>query len=281
MQKTVLVTGASTGIGFDAVRALLAEGFRVVATVRKAEDENKLVQLYGERILVICLDVTDFSAVDKLPNILESLHIKELYGLVNNAGIALAGPFVHMDFAEVQSTVQVNVLAMMKVTQVLLPLLGARPGNFNRGRIVNISSISGKAAAPFLTVYAASKFAVEGFSEGLRKEMLLYGIKVIVVAPGSVKTPIWEKGFQGLQDRYNSTDFAESFARFIKIADYEGSNGLEVHVVSRDIVHALKSPNPRLCYLPVPRKWMNWYLPKLIPVRLFDRMTGKVLKLIK
>lgn len=280
MQKAVLVTGASTGIGFDAVRTLVQAGFQVVATVRKDVDEDRLLQIYGKKVHVIKMDVTDFSAVEKLPDVLEKqLNIKQLHGLVNNAGIALAGPFLHMDFAQVQSMIQVNTLALMKVTQVLLPLLGARPGVTDPGRIVNISSISGKSAAPFLTVYAASKFAVEGFSEGLRRELMLYGIKVIVVGPGSIKTPIWEKGFHAIPEHYASSAYSESFHRFVSMASAEGQNGLNVEKVSENILHALTSEHPKLRYTPIPRPFFNWYLPKLLPVKLYDYLAGRMLKL--
>lgn len=282
MQKTVLVTGASTGIGFDAVRALVQAGFQVVATVRKDVDEDRLLQIYSKKVHVIKMDVTDFAAVEKLPEVLEKqFNIKQLYGLVNNAGIALAGPFLHMDFSQVQSTFQVNTMALMKVTQVLLPLLGARPGNYEPGRIVNISSISGTGAAPFLTVYAASKFAVEGFSEGLRRELMLYGIKVIVVGPGSIKTPIWEKGFHAIPQHYAVSEYGESFQAFVAMASAEGQNGLDVERVSEDVVHALTSAEPKLRYTPIPRRLRNWYLPKLLPVRFYDRLTARLLKLTR
>lgn len=282
MQKTVLITGASTGIGFDAVRALVQAGFQVVATVRKDVDQDRLLQIYGKKVHVIKMDVTDFSAVDKLPEVLKKeFNIQQLHGLVNNAGVALAGPFLLMDFAQVQSTIQVNTLALMKVTQVLLPLLGARADATEPGRIVNISSVAGKSSAPFLTVYAASKFAVEGFSEGLRRELMLYGIKVSVVGPGSIKTPIWEKGFHAIPEHYASSEYAESFQRFISMASAEGQNGMDVERVSEDILHALTAEKPKLRYTPIPRRFFNWYMPRLLPTRLYDGLAARMLKLTR
>ena len=139
-----------------------------------------------------------------------------MYGLVNNAGVAFAAPFALQDFSEVQTTINVNVISLMKVTQVLLPLLGLN-GTGPKGRIVNISSIAGQLAAPFLGVYAASKHAVEGFSNALRKELMVCGIKVSIVGPGSIQTPIWEKGFEKVKEKYDQTIFAKPFKIFIKI----------------------------------------------------------------
>jgi short-subunit dehydrogenase len=277
MQKVILVTGSSTGIGADTVRLLIEKSFTVVATVRKDEDEKSLLSLYGDKVKVIKLDVSDFAAVEKLPQILnEKFKITKLDGLVNNAGVALAGPFAFQDFAEVQNIIQINVLSVMKVTQVLIPLLRSE----TPGRIINISSIAGKNAAPFLSVYAASKHAVEGFSEALRKEMMLYGIKVVVVAPGSIKTPIWQKGFVLIKDRYAHTAFAASFAKFVKFAGSAEKYTLEVSEVSKVIYKALTEKDPCVRYAPIPRKFENWYLPRIIPTKIYDRLTAKALGLI-
>ncbi len=274
MQKVVLITGASSGIGAATTRALIEHGFTVVATVRKAADEIQLINLYKDKIKVVQLDVTDFSAIEKLPEILlNKFNIQHLHGLINNAGVALAAPFANQDFFEVQKIIQINVLAVMKITQVLIPLL------IRDSRIVNISSVAGKSAAPFLAVYAASKHAIEGFSEALRKEMLLLGVKVIVVAPGSVKTPIWQKSFAAIKDLYKHTIFAESFGRFIKFALNEEKNALAVNQVSALIIKALTLKDPKVRYSPIPRKLINWYLPKLLPTKIYDHLTAKALGL--
>ena len=275
MQKVVLVTGASSGIGADTARALIENGFIVVATVRKAEDEVFLNNLFKNNIKVIQLDVSDFSEIEKLPEILKNkFNITHLYGLVNNAGIAMAAPFVYQDFSEVQNILNINVLSVMKITQVLMPILKSD------SRIINISSVAGKTAAPFLAAYAASKHAIEGFSEALRKEMILLGVKVIIVAPGSIKTPIWKKGFGVIKDRYQHTIFADAFGRFIKFAMSEEKNALEVNEVSSLIVKALTIVNPKVRYAPIPRKLVNWYLPKFIPTKIYDHLSAKALGLL-
>lgn len=275
MQKTYFVTGASSGIGADTTRALIEKGYAVVATVRKQEDENRLKELYGKKISVIRIDLVSFSEVEKLPELLKSkFGITELAGLINNAGVALAAPFADQNFSEVESIIVLNVLSVMKVTQVLLPLLR------NGSRIINISSVAGKSAAPFLSVYAASKHAVEGFSEALRKELMLTGVKVIIVAPGSIKTPIWKKGFELVKENYNNSIFSKPFGAFIKIAQNSEKNALEVQVVSDAIIKALTAANPKIRYAPIPSRFMNWYLPKIIPTKLYDYLTARTLGLL-
>ena len=170
--------------------------------------------------------------------------------------------------------IQINLLSLMKVTQVLIPMLK------RDSRIINISSVSGKSAMPFLAVYAASKHALEGFSEALRKELMLLEIKVIVVGPGSIKTPIWQKAFEVIKDKYSHTIFAEPFSRFIKFALNEEKNALDVNVVSALIIEALTAKNPKFRYAPIPRKFINWYLPKIIPAIIFNRMTARALWLL-
>lgn len=279
MQKVVVVTGASTGIGYDAVRILAENNFLVVATVRKETDKQNILKNFPKNVKVILLDVQHFSEVEKLPQILlNDLGITEVFGLVNNAGVAHAGPFAYQKFSDVSDVIGINILALMKVTQVLLPIMGLETGA--PGRIVNISSIAGRVSTPFLSVYAASKHAVEGFSEGLRQELVIKNIKVSVVGPGSIKTPIWEKGFERIKDSYNHTLYAESFQRFVKFGLKQVDRALEPSAVSECILDALTAENPKYRYKPIPQMWLNWYLPKLIPRKYFDRIVVKTLKLL-
>lgn len=274
MQKNVLITGASTGIGFAAVKMLQENNFTAIATVRKVADENNLLKTYPG-VKILRLDVTDLEEIESLPEKLAQIGVHSLFGVINNAGVALAGPFLHQPFEEVQQTMQINVVAVMKICQILTPII--QPG----GRIINISSIAGKTATPFLAVYAASKHAIEGFSDALRKELMLNDIKVIVVGPGTISTPIWQKGFDIIKEKYSHTPFGHSFEIFMKIAMAEVKHAMPVEGVSADLLKALTAKNPKLRYAPIPRKFRNWYLPRLIPARLFDLLTVKVLKLKK
>lgn len=279
MEHVIFLTGASTGIGFDTVRALVEKGFRVVATVRNSQDAKKLQECFSERVHVLILDVTDQGQVESLPEQLRNLGIQRLEGLVNNAGVAFAGPFLHQPFSEIESILQVNVVSLLKITQVLLPLLGAFQGSNHPGRIVNISSIAGQDGTPFLSTYSASKHAVEGFSKSLRKELMLFGIRVIVIGPGSIKTPIWQKGFNQIKDKYKETAYGRSFAKFVSMANKSEAQGYDVDRVSRLVVHAFMDRDPCDRYAPVPKKWSSVILPSLMPARLLDKMTAKILGL--
>jgi short-subunit dehydrogenase len=273
MSKVVVVTGASTGIGYDAVRALIEKGFHVVATVRKKEDKIRLEEDFKIKITVILLDVTDFQQVDNFAKTLHEHGLYDVHALINNAGVAMAAPFLDEDFQEIENIMKVNVLSVMRLTQVLIPCMK------ENSRIVNISSVAGKVGTPFLAVYAASKHAIEGFSEALRKEMRLLKIKVIVVAPGSIQTPIWQKGFTQIKEKYNSSQFAVPFKIFMKIADSSLRSALPVSAVSECIVKAVDDANPAYRYAPIPKKFENWYLPLILPQRIFNYLTAKTLKL--
>lgn len=274
MRKTVIVTGASTGIGFETVRLLNQLEFDVIATVRKNEDLEKIKSEIGNNVKVLLMDVSDLKNIEGLPNrIQDEFGINRIYGIVNNAGVALAGPYKEQEFFEIEQMIKVNLIGLMKVTHVLLPFME------NDGRIVNISSVAGKSALPFLVGYAATKFAVEGFSEGLRRELKGLGIKVSVVGPGSIKTPIWQKGLNQLKPQYQKSKLVNPFQKFIKIAAHEERNGLEPIEVSICIKHALTSKCPKFRYTPIPNKIRNWYLPRILPICFYDYLVSKTLKM--
>src|SRR5262245_39157463 len=193
--KTVVVTGASTGIGWGAVKVLVKNGFRVFGSVRREADAERLVREFGAGFAPLLFDVTDIEAVGRAAREVGSALDREtLFGLVNNAGIAVPGPLLHLPIDGFRRQLEVNVTGQLIVTQAFAPLLGADATRQGApGRIVMISSGGGKNATPFLGAYNATKFALEGMSEALRRELMLFGIDVIVVAPGPVVTAIWDK----------------------------------------------------------------------------------------
>ena len=272
--KTVLITGASSGIGLATAQEFLNRGYQVVAVVRQSQSLNKLAEQFGSQLKLISCDLFNFKQIENLSTQLNDLNIRQIDVLVNNAGQAVAGPFSEQNFQEIETTIQLNVVALMKVTQVLIPYLIQ-----SAGRIINISSVSGKQGTPFLAAYCASKHAIEGFSESLRRELNIYGVRVCLVGPGSVKTPIWTKGFVDIKERYAQSDYAESFARFIQFAAEESSQALEPIEVVKDIIHAAESKCPKIRYAPIPRKWKNWYLPQLFPLTIMDRLVIMILGL--
>src|SRR5438093_12844615 len=181
-----VVTGASTGFGAAIARHLAGRGFRVFGTVRRAEDE---VALARDGVTPVRMDVTDTASIMRAQGEVErALAGAPLLGLVNNAGIPAAGPLELFPLDELRRVLEVNLIGVVAVTQAFLPLLKA-----SRGRIVNISSVAGRGALPVIGPYAASKFGLEAVSDSLRRELLPFGVRVIVIEPGSFKTAIWSK----------------------------------------------------------------------------------------
>ena len=209
--KNILITGVSTGIGYDLAKVFLSSGYKVYGSVRKQEDADRLASQLKENFQAVIFDVTDFSEVDKAAKRLEAEIGEEgLAGLVNNAGIAVAGPFIDLSIEDFKHQFDVNVFGMIKVTQSFLPLLGARPDHSSLpGKIVQISSVSGRMGMPFVSAYVGSKYALEGISESMRKELLLYGIDVVLIEPGPIKTPIWRKSMDPLLEKFKGSDYSQ------------------------------------------------------------------------
>src|SRR2546422_3371314 len=203
----VVVTGASTGLGAAIVRHLAGKGFRVFGTVRRAEDE---VALTRDGVTAVRMDVTDTASVRRAREQVDrALAGTPLAGLVNNAGIPAAGPLELFPLDELRHILDVNLIGAVAVTQAFLPRLKA-----SRGRIVNISSVAGRGALPFLGPYAASKFGLEAISDSLRRELLPFGVKVIVIEPGTFKTAIWSKVEVMDLHRYAGTPYESVLDRF-------------------------------------------------------------------
>ena len=212
--KTAVITGVSTGIGLGIAKELAQRGYKVFGSVRKESDAEKVKQAIGANYIPLIMDVTDEEAILKAAEkVKQELGNEGLGVLINNSGIAEAGPLMHQPIDEIKQQFEVNIFGLLRVTQVFLPLLGARENhNSVRGKILNISSVGGKIAAPFIGAYVGSKHALEGMSHTLRRELLIYGIDVIIIGPGAVKTPIWEK--VGDLDRYKHTIFDQSIRNF-------------------------------------------------------------------
>jgi len=278
---TVVVTGASTGIGWGTTKILLQKGFTVFGSVRKQADADRLQAEFGSAFHPLLMDVTDAPAVREAARLVASyLGNRTLAGLVNNAGIVVAGPLLHLPAAEYRHQLEVNVIGPLTVTQAFAPLLGATSTKTARrtgqpGRIVNISSVGGKLGYPLLGPYIASKHALEGFSESLRREMLLYGIDVILIGPGSVATPIWDKAESDDFSLYAQTDYATIIEAFKRQMIDDGRKGFPPEVIGEAVHTALTTAKPRTRYAVVPQRLTNWTIPNLLPKRLVDRLIGK------
>ena len=221
---TAVITGVSSGIGLGIARVLSQHGWSVFGSVRKRADGERVQRELGERFVPLELDVTDGGAVSRAADIVrERLHGRTLSGLVNNAGVAVPGPLLHQPVEDFQRQLDINVVGVLRVIQAFAPLLGAdRALSGPSGRVVNISSVGGRLAPPFLGAYAASKHAIEGLSESLRRELMLYGIDVVIVGPGAVATPIWDKAQNVDLAPYAHTDYVESMKTFREAALKDG-----------------------------------------------------------
>src|SRR5215831_14293661 len=207
--RTVVITGASTGIGHATAKLLLDKGFKVFGSVRKQADAERLRGEFGASFAPLLFDVTDEAAVlAAAREVRAALKGETLFGLVNNAGIAVAGPVLELSADEFRRQMDVNVIGPVIATQAFGPLLGADPQlKGAKGRIVMISSVAGKNGNPLMAPYCTSKHAIEGLSESLRRELMLYGIDVVIVAPGAVKTPIWSKAEQVDLSAYQNSPY--------------------------------------------------------------------------
>ena len=280
--KSIVVTGVSTGIGWGATKVLIEKGFQVFGSVRKAADADRLKQEFGEAFVPLLFDVTDEAAVQAAAGtVREALKGEALAGLVNNAGIAVAGPLLNLPVADFRQQIEVNLTGVVIVTQAFAPLLGVEDGLTGpRGRIVNISSVGGRNGSPFLAPYSASKFAVEGLSESLRRELLLFGVDVIVIGPGAVATPIWSKADQVDVTPYAATPYYAPLNRIRSYMLEMGAKGLAPEVIGEAIHHALTTAKPKVRYSLSPDPFQV-LMSQVLPKRFLDRMIGKNLGLMR
>ncbi len=225
--KSIVVTGASTGIGWGCVKVLVRDGFHVFGSVRKVSDGERLSQEFGERFTPLVFDVTDEAAVAAgAKQVATALANSTLFGLVNNAGIAVSGPLLYLAIDDFKHQFAVNLTGQLIVTQAFAPLLGAdRARQGSPGRIVMMSSIAGRNGVPFLGAYASSKFALEGMSESLRRELMLFGIDVIVIGPGAIATPIWDKAEALDIAPLANTPYGSALGSFQGLCDRERPEG--------------------------------------------------------
>lgn len=279
--ESVVVTGVSTGIGWAVTKILIERGFRVFGSLRKETDAERLKKEFGAAFIPLLFDVTDEARVQAAATqVREQLNGETLFGLVNNAGIALPAPLMHQPIADFRKQIEVNLIAQLVVTQAFLPLLGAdRSLKGKPGRIVNISSSSGKNGSPFVGAYATSKHALEGFSESLRRELMLYGIDVIIVGPGPIATPIWDKADEMDFSIYRDTEYVDAIKRFQKYATDSGRNGYPPEKVGQVVLRALTTPNPRVRYAVVPGNPIVHILQELLPKRILDAIIARGLGL--
>ncbi len=277
---SVVITGASTGIGYTAAQRFLKQGWQVFGSVRKQADAERLQQELGERFQPLLFDVTDAGAIQAAAaQVRAALAGQKLGALVNNAGYVVSGPLLLLDEKELQQQLDVNVFGPFRAAQAFAPLLGTdRSLAGAPGRIVQISSVAGRTGFPFMGPYSASKHALEGMSESLRRELMLFGIDVLIVAPGAIATPIWKKGEEIGTEQYSATPYGPALKKFADLLTTRAQkSALPPERVADDIWQAVTSKRPRLRYEPIPNKFRDYTLPNLLPRRLVDRGLAKIL----
>jgi NAD(P)-dependent dehydrogenase (short-subunit alcohol dehydrogenase family) len=279
--RSVVITGASTGIGWACAKLLLDKGFRVFGSVRKQADADRLKSEFGTNFTPLIFDVTDEAAVLAAGReVRAALNGETLAGLVNNAGIAVAGPVLELSADEYRRQMNVNVIGPIITTQAFGPLLGADPSlKGPKGRIMMISSVAGRNGNPLLSAYSASKHALDGLSESLRREMMLFGIDVIIVAPGAVKTPIWGKAEEVDISPYQNSPFYPALQKIRKFMLQLGENGLPAETIAERVFEALTTANPKVRYQITPDP-MRHLITAILPKRTVDRIIAKRLGLI-
>lgn len=280
--RSVLVTGASTGIGAACALALAGRGWRVFAGVRREDDGRRLVErASGAALRPVLIDVTDEASIAATAKTISDATGGRLEGLVNNAGIAVPGPIEAVPMADVRRQIDVNLIGQIAVTQAMLPLLRAAGG----ARIVNIGSVSGRIASPCLGLYAASKFGLEAISDSLRVELRRWNIAVSIVEPGCVVTPIWDKAEKsGDSIRQDARPellalYADDLDAFEAATLQMASRGIAVEDVARTVLHALTARRPKIRYpIPADTRW-TIAICKLLPDRVVDWLVRRSLGL--
>lgn len=274
--RAVVITGVSTGIGLGLTKSLLALGMRVFGSVRKQEDADRLAAELGARFTPLVFDVTDEKATHRAADeVRAALNGHTLFGLINNAGMAVAGPLLHLPVEEFRRQLEVNLTGVLISTQAFAPLLGAdRSLDGAPGRLLNMGSVGGRNAYPFMGPYHTTKFGLEGYNESLRRELAVYGIKTVMVAPASVDTPIWAKAGEKDYSVYDKTDYADIFRKFRAAVAAIGQAGIPVERVGEAVLHALTAPQPKLRYV-VSGRPLEQFLTENLPKRWVDAMIAR------
>lgn len=275
--KSAVVTGVSTGIGRAIAKSLTAAGWRVFGSVRKEKDANEAAAALGANFTPLLFDVTDDAAIARgAAQVKDALKGEALGALVNNAGIAVGGPVAYLNMDDLKRQFDINVYGPVRAVKAFAPLLGAdRAMKGPPGRIVNMSSVAGKIASPFMSPYAMSKHALEAMSESLRREMSLHGIDVVIVGPGAIRTPIWAKADDIDFEQYRNTEYFSLLESMKGMMQSFGEQGLEAEDVGALVLEILTAPKPKTRYAILKNKFSMWTLPNILPKRMVDGFVAK------
>lgn len=279
MERPVLITGVSSGIGEAAAKYLMDRNFPVLGSVRQLADAKKLQKLYPDLFTPLQFDITDKEAVRQAyKEVSEMVKDSGLAALVNNAGIAVSGPMQHVKEEYMRKQMEVNFFALIDVTQVFLPLLGASMDSpYPPGRLINVSSLSGRIVRLMMGPYSASKHAVEAVSDAFRRELSLYGIKVIIIEPGPIDTEIWEKAKEE-DNPYMDSDYSFILSQRQRIIKQNQNMAISAEKVAQKIYAGITKKSPKERYIVVARKWLVKIILYLTPTSLVDWLFTKPMR---
>jgi NAD(P)-dependent dehydrogenase (short-subunit alcohol dehydrogenase family) len=279
--RSVVITGASTGIGEACALRLDGMGYRVFAGVRKDADGEALRAKSSERLTPVRIDVTDAASIAAARDaVAAAVGDAGISGLVNNAGVAIAGPIEFVPIADLRQQIEINVIGQVAVTQAFMPLLRVQ-----RGRVVFMGSISGRMSTPFVSPYSASKHALEAITDALRVELRPWKMHVAIVEPGSIKTPIWDKA-NATADRMERELSPEAHRLYDpavqalrKFAAEAGERGIPADKVAKAVAHALTAGRPKTRYIVGTDAHLQAILRVVVPDRLLDTLIERQLGL--
>ena len=279
--RTVVITGASTGIGEACALRMYRLGWRVFAGVRKEADGQALREKASEKLTPIILDVTEQPTIDaSAATVTAAVGESGLAGLINNAGVGVGGPLEFISVDELRRQLEVNVIGQIAVTQAFMPLIRKATG-----RIVNMGSIGGRMATPFLGPYNASKFAMEALTDSLRQELYPWGIHVLIIEPGSIATPIWEKSKAAIEELKETLPeeammlYGETVEAVEKaLVEFEAA-GIPADEVAKFAEHALTARTPKTRYVVGRDAQIQRLLVKWAPDRVRDGLVRRQLGL--
>ncbi|NMG06559.1 short-chain dehydrogenase/reductase [Brasilonema sp. UFV-L1] len=270
----VVITGASSGIGEASAICLDKLGYQVFAGIRKNTDGEQLRRKTSARLTPLLLDVTDeASIIAAASTVSAALNTVGLVGLVNNAGITVAGPLEFLPVADLRKQLEVNVIGQIAVTQAFLPLLRNA-----QGRVINIGSDLGKISTPLRGPYCASKFALEALTDALRMELRPWSIEVCMIQPGIITTPIWDKSIALSEDIWSKLPpqahnlYSSALSATIHAVSKLRKNGSSAEVVAKAVVQALSAKKPKSRYVVGLDAQINIWLSKILPTRLLDKL---------
>jgi NAD(P)-dependent dehydrogenase (short-subunit alcohol dehydrogenase family) len=284
--RWIMLTGAARGIGEACLERLVRSGFHVFAGVRSVADGERLAAAHGSAVVPVRLDLTAGDQIEAAAaQVAGTVGEGGLYGLVNNAGIAVGGPLEFLPLSEFRRQMEVNVTGQVAMTQAMLPLIrrARASGESRAGRIVFIGSISGLSALPLTGAYGASKHALEAIADALRMELRPWGIEVVMVEPGSIATPIWNTSLRSATESLGavSDEMNANYGRLLGAVRRRveraasGLRGGPPDSVARVVERALVSDRPRTRYLVGRDAKIRFLLKRLLPDRVMDAVVAR------